>query len=428
VRASALILVVLVVIGALFVPRTDASLVAVPVAEQRVVYVSPDYAIFTMLADGTDRDRITSGAPIGGVLAKPLLQESPRFTWPTWSPDGRRLVASRFSDLGRRQVAVLSLVEPPSSEETFLHVSRRGGVDRVADGTFHFPLWSPDGEQLALIAPNESGSALALSVNDADVEGGTVDIAAGAPIYITWSPDSTMMAIHHRDRLLFSDSEGELFDTGRPSIRYRVPAISGDSATLAYVADLGDGDQMVTRTIDTGEERGLIPVSTEAAFAFSPTDPDSLAVLVRPTQRPASYGGVSLVDVVTGDERTLYEDTVFAFWWSPDGSKIALVGSGPASFIWVVVDVVTGETTTLADFLPSRDFGTYIQFFDQFALSQQVWSADSTGITFAGRMVVDGEEPSADAAWVLDVTGVRQPTGLADAVLAFFVPAGLGTR
>ena len=135
-----------------------------------------------------------------------------------------------------------------------------------------------------------------------------------------------------------------------------------------------------------------------------------------------------MVDVVTGDERTLYEDTVFAFWWSPDGSKIALVGSGPASFIWVVVDVVTGETTTLADFLPSRDFGTYIQFFDQFALSQQVWSADSTGITFAGRMVVDGEEPSADAAWVLDVTGVRQPTGLADAVLAFFVPAGLGTR
>ncbi len=425
-RASALILVLLVVIGALFAPRTDASHVVVPVDQQRVVYVSPDYAIFTMLSDGTDRDRITTGAPIGGVLAQPLLQETPRFTWPTWSPDGRRLVASRFSDLGRRQVAALSLIEPPSSEETFLQVSRRGGVDRVADGTFHFPLWSPDGEQLALIAPNDSATALLLSVIGGD--GGTVGITAGAPIYFTWSPDSTLMAIHHRDRLLFRDSEGELFDAARPSIRYRVPAISEDSVTLAYVADLGDGEELVVRTIATGEERGLIPVGTEAAFAFSPTDTDSLAVVVRPSQLPTSYGGLSLVEVTTGEQRMLFDETVYGFWWSPDGTKIALVTSGPDSFIWEVVDVATGEATALTDFIPSTDFTTYIQFFDQFALSQQVWSADSTAITFAGRMVVDVEEASEDVAWVLDVTGERPPTTLADAELAFFVPTGSGPR
>ena len=236
------------------------------------------------------------------------------------------------------------------------------------------------------------------------------------------------MAIHHRDRLLFRDSEGELFDAARPSIRYRVPAISEDSVTLAYVADLGDGEELVVRTIATGEERGLIPVGTEAAFAFSPTDTDSLAVVVRPSQLPTSYGGLSLVEVTTGEQRMLFDETVYGFWWSPDGTKIALVTSGPDSFIWEVVDVATGEATALTDFIPSTDFTTYIQFFDQFALSQQVWSADSTAITFAGRMVVDVEEASEDVAWVLDVTGERPPTTLADAELAFFVPTGSGPR
>jgi dipeptidyl aminopeptidase/acylaminoacyl peptidase len=424
VRAFALIIVLASVTGALLAPRSVAPPYVVPVAEQRVVYVSSDYSIYTMLSDGTSRDRITSGAPVGGVLAQPLLQDAPRYTWPTWSPDGTRLVASRFSDLGRGVVAALSLIEPPSSKEEALHLSRRAPVDRVADGTFHFPLWSPNGEQLALIAPNEQGSALLLSVGD--LQGASVPVTAGAPIYFTWSPDSALMAIHHRESLLFRDREGQLFDTGRQSVRYRVPSISADSATLAYVGDLGDGDQLIARRIATGDERELAAVPTDAAFAFSPADPDLLALTTRSDQLATSYNSVSLVNVASDEVREVrkvYDGTVFGFWWSPDGTKIAVVGTGPDSFIWVVVDVVTGEATTLAGFIPSQEFTTYIQFFDQFALSQQIWSADSTAITFAGKRVVDGEQAPDDIAWVLDATGEREPTALAESKLAFFVPA-----
>ena len=428
-RPLAVTLVLLVVIGALLAPRNEASTAAVPIADQRVVYVSPDYSIFTVLADGTDRDRISSGASSGGVQAQPLLQETPRFTWPTWSPDGRRLVVSRFSDLGRGRVAALSLIEPPSSEETLLQVSRRGPVDRVADGTFHFPLWSPDGEQLALISPNDDATALLLSVGDINrhTGKGSVEIT-GAPIYLTWSPDSSLMAIHHRADLLFRDSNGELFNTGRSSMRYRAPAISGDSETLAYVADLGDSERLIARRIATGEERELVPVELEAAFAFSPTDPNTLAAVVRSTLRSVAYSELSLVDAVTGEERVLYDKAVIAFWWSPDGTKIALVGTGPDSFTWVVIDVSTGEAIGLADFIPSPEFTTYAQFFDQFALSQEIWSADSTAITFAGQLIVDGERSPADTGWVVDVAGEREPAALAEAVLAFFVPVRPGLK
>jgi Tol biopolymer transport system component len=424
VRAAALLFVLVVIAGALFAPRSVASRPSLPLADQRVVYVSPDYAISTMLADGTGRDRITNGAPIGGVLAQPLLQEAARYTWPTWSPDGRRLVASRFSGLGRRQVAALTLIEPPSSEESLLQVSRRGPVDRVADGTYHFPLWSPDAQQLAVIAPNAQGTALELAVGGFGEP--IAPVTTGAPIYFTWSPDSRLMAIHHREGLLFRDADGELFDTGRPSIRYRVPAISADSATLTYVADLGEGDMLVARGIATGEERSLVPVRTEAAFAFSPADADTLAIVVRATQLATSYDGVALVDAATGETSKIYDETAYAFWWSPDGSKIAVVGTSPESFTWVVVDVATGEATTVAHFIPSQEFTTYIQFFDQFALAQQVWSDDSTAITFAGHLVRDGEQAPESAAWVVDVTGEHEPTMLAEGVLAFFVPSGLG--
>jgi TolB protein len=427
VRALALIFVLLVLAGALFAPRKGGSFPVVALAAQSVVYVSPDNAIFTILPDGTGRDRITSGARSGGVLAQPSLQAAPRFTWPTWSPDGSRLVVSHYSDLGG-QVAALTLIKPPSSVEIFIQTTSRGRVDRVADGTFHFPLWSPNGKELALIAPNDTSTALLLSTGDiGDLENGrTAGGVIGGPIYLSWSPDSTLMAIHHRDQLLFKDDQGELLNTARSSTRYRVPAISSDSETIAYVAGLGREEWLIARRISTGEERELVTVRTEAAFAFSPTDPEVIAVAVRAEEAKAAYVGISLVNAVTGDESTLYKETVYAFWWSPDGTKIVLVGSSPDSFTWVVVDVATSEETILAHFIPSPEFTTYIHFFDQFGLAQDIWSADSTAIIFAGHIDTDGESMPEDAAWVLDVTNKREPTNLAKASLAFFVPVGTG--
>jgi hypothetical protein len=92
------------------------------------------------------------------------------------------------------------------------------------------------------------------------------------------------------------------------------------------------------------------------------------------------------------------------------------------------VDVSTREATTLAHFIPSPESATYIQFFDQFGLAQDIWSADSTAITFAGHMGIDGKSATEDSAWVLDVTDKREPTKLAEASLAFFVPVYAGTE
>ena len=137
-----------------------------------------------------------------------------------------------------------------------------------------------------------------------------------------------------------------------------------------------------------------------------------------------------LLDPATGDVRTLVNDDAFAFYWSPDGTTIAVLRLAPAggSSSAVRSDVrlaAAGPTPSPADplevhvaFVDVRD-GTvrsdrvvqlgaaYVQnvlpYFDQYALSHAVWSPDSRAIVLpltddAGRTMatvlsVDGTDP-----------------------------------
>lgn len=418
------IVVIAFVTAALVYPRDVVSPESVlPLDQQRVVYVTDDFAIVTKRADGTGRDRIVGGSvPIGGVQAQPLAQQSATYTWPTWSPDGSRLVVSRVPGPGRA-FAALMLIKPPSAIESALHTTSRGSLDRVADGAPHYPLWSPDGLRLALVAPNRQSTALLLT--EASLDGGTADVIAdGAPLYVAWSPDSKLLAVHHQRSLIIRDASGELFDTGRPSVRYRVPSFSADGASLAYVADVDGVSRMVARELRTGDERSFGEVPVDAVFAWSPTDAEALAIALRPDSRSSFYEGVTILDTATGDEQMAYERRTFAFWWSPDGTTLAVVAAGSDGFLWESVDVRSGTVTTLAEFIPTPDFLTYLQFFDQFARSHQVWSADSTALVFAGQMVEDRTADSINRAWVLDATGEGNHVPLGNARAAFFVPVG----
>lgn len=417
--------VVIALVTAVLVYPRDAvpPAPALPLDQQRVVYVTDDFAIVTKRADGTGRDRIVGGSvPTGGVQAQPLAQQSATYTWPTWSPDGSQLVVSRVPGPGRASAALM-LMKPPSAVESALHTTRRGGLDRVADGAPHYPLWSPDGHRLALVAPNRQSTALLLT--EASLDGGDADvIASGAPLHIAWSPDSKLLAVHHQRSLIIRDAAGELFDTGRPSARYRVPSFSADGASLAYVANVDGVSRMVARELRTGEERSFGEVPVEAVFAWSPTDAEALAIALRPNSRSLSYEGLTILDTATGDEQVVYEGRTFAFWWSPDGAMLAVVGAGPDGFLWEGVDVASGTVTTLAEFIPTPDFLTYLQFFDQFARSHQVWSADSTALVFAGQLVEDRTVDAIGRAWVLDATGEGNHVPLGNARAAFFVPVG----
>ena len=396
-------------------PTPTATAPEEPAALQRVVFVGPGFDVGTVLRDRSGRRTIAAPGAGRGDVRAPL-----GYTWPTWSPDGRQVAVSRIPGPERGDIAALVVLDADGSDERFIHVTNDGQVNFVADGAPHYTHWSPDGRRLSFVAPRADGTRLGLfetAVADAD----PYLVAENAPLYHTWSPDSSGILLHRREQLLVHSVAGRSTQAiGRNSGSYRVPAYSRRGAWMAYAADIGAGEQLIAWSLETGAERELWPLEGEVAFAWSPRE-DVLAATQRVDAFSAGTDGLALIDAATGERRRIFDGSVLSFFWSPDGSRIAIAtpGSTSSRFQWFVVAVDSGTETALTSFIPASDYLTFLQFFDQYAPSHLVWSADSRYLVFAGT--IPGDE-TRSRAWVVDVTGAEEPLSVADGRLAFWVP------
>jgi TolB protein len=126
------------------------------------------------------------------------------------------------------------------------------------------------------------------------------------------------------------------------------------------------------------------------------------------------------------DQRELSQDPVVAFYWSPDATRLAVVGfdSGARSLTWSVVSIDGKTKRPLDSFVPSSDFGFQLPFFDQFAQSTNVWSADSKHLVYSaqsgGTRITGGGQ--AEQVLVVDADGVQRPATVADGGVAAWSP------
>ena len=396
-------------------PETPA-----PPDAQRIVFVGPRFDVWTVRDDGEGLEHIAGeGASDSSVtLASSRTQraEGARYTWPTWSPDGTRVALSRIPGLGENSVAGLVVSDASGGPERQLHQTRRGSLGFVARDAPHYALWAPTSQFLSFVAPRAPGRGLGLFSVDPE-SGDPHQVAANAPLYHAWSPDGTFMLAHRREDLLLYDSgDHSTRDLGARSLRYRAPAFSPDGERIAYVVDEGGVGKLVTSKVDGSDRVTVMDVPGEAAFAYSPAG-GHIAVATRQSSAPL-YDKLFIVDEDGGgaDEPLLSGPTV-AFYWSPDGSRLAHVALGdPAA--WQIIDLASRETRLLTNFTPTPDFLTHLQFFDQFAPSHLVWSADSTKLTFAGSV----EGGASMKVWIIDAVGDAPPRSVADGRLAFWVP------
>ena len=399
----------------------------IPSGSQRIVLVGPQFDIWTVQGDGSNPARLTGSSGSGesresgtSVSYRPQQQQSVRYTWPTWSPDGRAVVVSRTPGVSGDALASLVLFDAEGSTERRLHETHPRSIGLVANGAPHYALWAPDSQLLSFVAPRGPGQGLGLfAVRPGD--GGPYEVSADAPLYHVWSPDGTLILVHRREQLLLHDvRDRSTRDLDAPSLRYRVPVFSPDGARIAYVVEEGGVGKLVTSNIDGTDRVTLMDVPGEAAFAWSPTG-GRIAVATRRLSA-VLYDGLYVVDEEgTGASGPLVREPIAAFYWSPDGSRIAYV-SIDGSMEWHVVDPASGETRSLARFIPTADFLTHLQFFDQFAPSHLVWSADSTTLVFAG-VIERGAEPQV---WVVDAVGDAAPRPIAEGRLAFWAPSPVG--
>jgi TolB protein len=355
------------------------------------------------------------------------------FGFPTWSPDGARiaLVRTSLDDISIVVIDARQLEQGRSVSPTTIFRS-------TSIAPFYL-YWTPDGRDVSYLA--SEGDQLALRTSAADgsdtiVGSGTGTVVrSGNPFYFEWVA---------RDRLFAHIGSGQdafLGEIGRDGTAigqalptpgtFRAPEVSRDDASLAFIRGVAGAPGQVVVTARDGLQEHTMPVIGPAAVVFDPGGrvvASIGATRAEVAQPEIPVGPLRLMDVASGTVRTLLDGLVVSFWWSPDGRTIAALrvqptaGTGPSvqpaanpapsastapdtEVRLFFLDVASGKIRSQAAVVPGARFvSQFLTYFDQYALSHEIWAPDSSSVLMpeadeAGTHLVirhaDGSAPRA---------------------------------
>ena len=355
---------------------------------QRIAFITSDQRLATIRSDGSQRQLLTD--------------TEERFQFPAWSPNG-----SQVAVIGGDSVYVIEVAADGSAA---------GALQPLYEDATEPPFylyWSPDGQAITFLANHPDGIALHL----AGVNGGADSsrlLSVGQPFYWDWLPDSDQILIHSgfagddaRLALLNPDDADTLEELGNPGF-FQAPGVSANGDYWAYAELNEQGDSRLVVVNAAGDLAFSEPHLGQLTLSWSPHD--NLLAFTSPTVDSAAfYGPLQLFEPESQRRQTLSDDVVIAYFWSPDGSRIAYVtlpnsGDGgvqaqartyrtglsataepvrpvqmerPELDLWIV-EVSSGRNRRIGSFEPTNLFiSQFLPFFDQYALSHQIWSADS---------------------------------------------------
>ncbi|MGH2543865.1 MAG: hypothetical protein ACRDIB_13765, partial [Ardenticatenaceae bacterium] len=278
-----------------------------------------------------------------------------------------------------------------------------------------------------------------LALRAVDVAAGAQEattVSEGAPFYFSWNPEGQRMLAHiGADELAFIHLDGSRERVDVDAGQFHAPHWSADGQRLAYVVE-GEEREGTLLVRDAGGEQTLEIASQPGTFSLN-WSPDSRRLAYSFTEEwtgLVAYGPLWVRDIGTGETRELSKEPVVAFFWSPDGSKLAFLrpelrDTAPRApqtapfrqqtLIWLRWHVWDGERTyPLVRFSPSQSFLLdYVRYFNQYAQSISLWSPDSRMLLFAGT-----SEDGRAGIWTLPVEPGSLPQRVARGTLATWAP------
>ena len=324
---------------------------------------------------------------------RPLTPAGMRFTWPSWSPDGRSLALSRYGAGENGHGGLRLYLTDPIGESLTEIYANEPGTDAIAHETPHYVLWSPDSSNLAFVAQTMQGG-LTLFVRGAITKGDPKRILSGGPLFASWSPDSRFILVHSGQlHYLMRSDEFDAAQIPVVSGRYMAPSWSPTSNHMALCGELSERQQglLVAGTEGDGT-RMVAEVEGSATFSWHPAG-RHIGLAKNLDMDTGFYDGLWMVDTQEETEEQILHDRFLSFFWSPNGAYVAYIApsdGGDGSVRWGILDVNTKATYYLADFRPTREQLNIFMFFDQYSQSHSPWSHDSRSLIFAGRL---GSQP-----------------------------------
>jgi TolB protein len=319
------------------------------------------------------------------VLAENALTQD--YSFPATSPDRRRIAyVAREND----QSAIM-LYDLASGERKELYHSQTNIPIDLA--------WSPDGKYIVFLI----GSELTAQIVPTDGSRPAQLIAAGAPSFFAWSPDSATLLLH----LGGHTAQGGQVSTFRPGQQqaspllsdpglFQAPAWSLDGSHFFYVAQppitsttpsVEDIKSDIMRVSADGKDPVMLVREEKADLRIiRAPNSDQIAYMVVGIN---GFGPLKLIDGVGGPVRVLSREGehVTAFFWSPDGKQIAyLTHDGEFTLqgkrTWHVVDAVNGAIRDFDTFQPSAAFAGLQVFFDAYTFSFSPWSPEGMRLAY----------------------------------------------
>jgi hypothetical protein len=356
----------------------------------RIAYVGTDHQIHLIDADGGDYRQITLSLGDNPLLlwGRPSMPSSAH-TWPTWSPDGRRLIC--FELPGGDDVSGPILVQVIDADGV-----RQVQMLAISGRLPIYAAWSPDGAGAAILLQEEDH--LALGWASPDNPGRLRILEEGSPLFFSWHPTDHRPLIHvggltGRSRLIYRDVSGGLPDEVLPQLpgNYCVPIVVGDR--LVQVDRSRSVNRLVSTDLSGEDERLLLEFTGLGALAPAPGE-DAVVFSAAPGGEGHPYRGATLLYLDGRPPARLTEDDCFAFFWSRALSALiyARVLNEERCVTFNRCDV-GGEPEEIARFWPSREMQFYLRFFDQFIMSHSLLSPEGDVLVFSGRLIGADEDP-----------------------------------
>ncbi len=416
-RAAAGLALLIVVVLVLVATNTLPPAMG-PAHPNRIAVIDETGGLFTVAPDGSDRRAL--GAP--GV----------QYQFPAWSPDGTRIAAIGgdgseggvyvFDDAAARAGGAsvsgvpLTLYPPSGAYPIYVY-------------------WSPDGSRLAFITSETAD--IALRIAPADGSAPASPIVRGQPMYWDWIDDSHLL-VHSGG----SAPDAFVGEVGLDATRsneiadapgsFQAPGVSADGLERAFVVVAADGPVAVVAEDRTRHTRVQAPVDGASSLGWGPAG-NLLAFTAPLADNGVPLGTLETLDARTGDTRTLLSGLVVAYFWAPDGRRIAAIrlvlandqtaslvpprGAVATALELDIVDVPSGDiklTRTIR--LPDLLLGQFVPFFDQYALSHRIWSPAGDALVLP---LVD--DVGSSHVTVIPVDG-SSPIAIGDGVAAFWSP------
>ena len=386
----------------------------------RIAYVGQDRQLHVVTAHGKDAAQWTFSLANNPLLLWGQPDIVPfGYAWPCWSPDGSKIACFQLpTDQNPEDPVQIHVLEDRGlKQHELMQIPGRIPV---------YMNWQPNGEGLAVLLQTEEHMELAYC--SLDQPGQLRVLYQAAPLFFDWGPQARRLYVHagspsqpEMNAFVVRDTQGELPDEVLPQTpgRYCRPLILDDR--IVHAARVNGMEHLVCSDLQGKNERILLEY--EGLGAVMPArSRNSVVFSSAPNAGQTPYRGASLINLDNQTTIRLTEDDLLCFFWSDKGEQLVYVRMihESNSLAWCSVRPNENPVEHIR-FRPSREMLYYLHFFDQFAETHPLISADGRHLVFAGLLETEVSENKPQL-FVLDLRGADKLRCVGQGTFGCFEP------